>query len=222
MSNTPTKKTAKIASGLTGLTSLPSDLRAIADLIESLGPLLNASTLKTAWKQLSDAAARFDNLTAEDFLASKDDYLACRRGWLEAWSKKPESVERFCVRVLGKSKSNAAKPGEDSVTRALRLLPLCISAAGREDVLRETQAALAPTEPAPQSKPHIGDGAARDALHKWGEMSEPEFLAFAIDVPMDLLTRAAALLGINMSSRAATGLKKIHKAATRFHRNTRT
>jgi hypothetical protein len=108
------------------------------------------------------------------------------------------------------------------VTRALRLLPPCISAAGREDVLRETQAALAPTEPAPQSKPHIGDGAARDALHKWGEMSEPEFLAFAIDVPMDLLTRAAALLGINMSSRVATGLKKIHKAATRFHRNTRT
>lgn len=220
-----TKKAAKtaVSPGLAGQKTLPGQLRALADQLERLGPLLNAATLKTEWNKLASAAARLSHLQPNDVLAPLEDYLACRHGWLEAANKGAESLAEFCKSALGaKSKALATQRGEDLEDRDLRLLGLCLNAAGREAVLAAIAAAQAlvkPKEACPEAL--IQDHSARDALLQWGEMPLDEFLVLSSSVAVDLIKRSGALLGFKLSSKNPAGLKKLHKAAMQFHRNTR-
>jgi|GEM_PF-2086386 len=216
------KKTPKPAA-LAGVKTLPAQLRALADQIERLGPLLNAETLKTEWKHLTTATDRISKLEAADLLAPLEDYLACRHGWLDAWAKAAESITAFCKQTLGaKSKAHAIQPGEDNLGHQLRLLGLCLNAAGREAVLNAcTTAQNATKAPAPPPSKHINDTEARGALHQWGGMLEDEFLALAKTTDPTLLKRGAALLGFKTVGKTAAALKKLHRAAVQFHRNTR-
>ncbi len=211
------------ATTLAGVKKLPAQLRSLADQIERLGPLLNATSLKSDWKKLTDAAERLSNLEAADVLAPLEDYLACRHGWLEAWSKQAEAMTAFCKQALGaKSKALPALAGEDRTDHQLRLLGLCLGSAGRDAVLKGIADAQKPVEREVTPPKLVADSEARDALHQWGAMPEKEFLALASSIDQDLLKRGGTLLGITSKGKPTAGaLKKIHKAAAQFHRNTR-
>jgi hypothetical protein len=199
---------------------LSKQLRLLADELDSLGPLLQTVALAPDLALIEAAATRLKRLVETDLIVSKEDFLACRPLWLEAWTRNAEVMESYAKKQLPRSKEASRHENEDAVAHALRLLPLCIQAAGCEAVLSTAQAALrSPATLAPRA-PRVADADARKNLQTWGSMSEPEFLAFAAHVPLGAITDAAAVLGIKVTTRSAALLKKVHKAAVRFHRNT--
>ena len=199
---------------------LSKQLRLLADELDSLGPLLQAAALAPDLALIEAAATRLKVLVETELIVSKDDFLACRPLWLEAWTRNAGVMETYAKKQLPKSKEASRHESEDAVAYALRLLPLCIQAAGCEAVLSTAQAALRSPAPATPSAPRAADADARKSLQTWGRMSEPEFLAFAAHVPLVAITDAAAVVGIKVTTRSAASLKKVHKAAVRFHRNT--
>lgn len=207
------------------LMQMPARLRALADQIERLGPLLNPEALKTPWKSLVTSVARLGSLEPADVLAPMEDYLACRHPWLTAWASAPDAMTDACKKMLGpKAKVMKPQTGEDAAERQLRLLCLCLAAVGSGAVL-EAVARPGSQAPTKQVKPtrFIEDPEARDALHRWGAVTEDEFLAQAKHADPDLIKRGAALLGFKLSAKPTpTALKKVHRAAVQFHRNTRT
>ena len=222
MSTSPPKKAAKSAAALPGLKKLPSQLRALADQLERLGPVLNPAAIKTEWSKLTSTVERLSKLEVDDLLTPLDDYLACSQSWLEAWSKAPGAMEAYCTSTLGaKSKSLAAEPGEDSVEHHLRLLGSCLGKAGQDGVKAAMAASQRPVEAKPQTN-LIQDTDARDLLHQLGGLPEDEFLALAKKTDLSLLQRAAGLLGFKLTAKlSSVTLKKVHRAAVQFHRNTR-
>ena len=211
----------KLALKVPPIRVLITTLRAAADELEELEPLLDAGTVASVLVEAHQALTVLRNTLPKAHRVPKKHYLQARAAWLEAWSRDAAHLRRAARAVLAESAPDKTVPASVGAAHE----PLCwlveiIAAEGVRKAIELTKW-LAPEPAAPPDYGMKIDRAANHALQVWGRMKRADFLGKWDMLNADMITRSAIAVGLPALKRwPQAAREELHRRALRFVRNT--